>query len=74
MFLLSDVLIYVEDIWALLGTVTLYLFISFIYTKSTGIIVYPFMTWEDGDYLSLLITSGVFVIGIVIEAMCSLMT
>ena len=52
MLVLSDTVVYYSDVWVILGIAVLYLPFTYLFTKRTGLLVYYFLTWKDGDALS----------------------
>ena len=53
-FFLSDAVVYYSDSWLILALAAFYLFVTYYYTYRSGRYVYYFLTWEEGDWMSLI--------------------
>ena len=73
-FVLSDSIIYISDVWILILVEIAYLLMSFLYTRSTGHVIYPFLTWKDGDYESLVFTAISVAVSSFLEIGCAIGT
>ena len=52
LLLLSDAVVYYSDVWLILVVAVAYLPLTYLFTKRTGLLVYYFLTWQDGDVIS----------------------
>ena len=53
-FLLSDAVMYYSDSWLIVVLAAFYLLVTYYYTYRSGKYVYYFLTWEEGDWMSLI--------------------
>ena len=51
-FVLSDTVVYYSDTWAIMLVAACYLTGTYYFTKKSGLLVYYFLTWKDGDTFS----------------------
>ena len=73
LFVLSDTIMYMQDIWGMLLVTTAWIIQNYIYTKHTDKAVYGFLKWDDGDN-SMVVVTGVSIITAIFEIAFSLLT
>ena len=72
MFVLSDMIVYLQDLWIVPLVAAVYLSMAYLYTKNTGNVVYAFLTFEDVG--SLYFAIAVVAFGYVIHFTDALLT
>ena len=73
-FILSDTILYAQDVWMTIFVIAAYLGMTFVYTRYTGHVIYSFLTWDGTDYYSSIFAIVVSLAGIILEMFCALIT
>ena len=58
LYLLSDVICYYSDIWFPIALGLLYSFLNFSWTTTTGLPIYPFLTWSNFSIIGAILFSA----------------
>ena len=52
LLVLSDAVVYYSDVWVILVVAVGYLPLTYLFTKRTGLMLYYFLPWKEGDVIS----------------------